>query len=42
MDNLITEINTEIQLKEAFAEFLGVELADIPEELLDEAMGGRT
>lgn len=42
MDNLITEINTEIQLKEAFAEFLGVELADIPAELLDEAMGGRT
>jgi len=40
MDNLITEINTEIQLKEAFASWLGVDLADIPKELLDEALPG--
>ena len=39
MENLITNINAEIQIKEAFAEFLGVDLADIPAELLDEAMG---
>jgi len=40
MENLITEINTEIKLKEAFAEFLGMDLADIPAELIAEAMGG--
>lgn len=38
--SLITEINTEINLKEEFASWLGVALANIPAELLDEALGG--
>ena len=38
MDNsLLTEINTEINLKEEFAEWIGIAYADIPEEILTEA-----
>lgn len=38
--NLFVEINTEIKLKEDLATTIGIAVEDIPQEILDEAIGG--